>query len=265
MGWPMAERLRDAGHEVCLLTRSDEAAAKAKAAGFRSANFIAGVVIDAELAIVCVFTDAQAREVCLEAGGIVDSLPAGGVIVTHTTGSPNTIEEIAVKAAERGLSVLDAPVSGGPPQIAAGEITLFVGGAADTFERAAPVLGSYGSPVLHVGRLGNGQRVKLINNALFAANIGLAAEAATLGESLGVDAPTLLRALNHGSGGSKAGGMVAAMGSVEAFANTVGEFVSKDVKVARAVAAEIGADLGLIGAVLTSDLVRLRLLGETVG
>jgi 3-hydroxyisobutyrate dehydrogenase-like beta-hydroxyacid dehydrogenase len=261
MGWPMAVRLRDAGHEVCVLARTDEAAARAKAAGFHSANFIAGVVIEAEIAIVCVFTDAQVREVCLAGGGIVDSLAPGGIIVTHTTGSPTTVDEIAARAAEGGLTVLDAPVSGGPPQIEAGAITLFVGGEAATFERAAPVLGCYGSPVLHVGRLGDGQRVKLLNNSLFAANIALVAEAVGLGESLGLDGPTLLQALTYGSGTSRAGAMIAGIGSVEQFASSVGEFVSKDVKVARGVAADIGADLGVIGTVLSSELVQERLLG----
>jgi 3-hydroxyisobutyrate dehydrogenase-like beta-hydroxyacid dehydrogenase len=263
MGWPMAVRLRDAGHEVCVLARTDEAAARAKQAGFHSANFIAGVVMDAELVIVCVFTDAQVREVCLSGGGIVDSLAPGGIIITHTTGSPTTVADIASRATEAGLGVLDAPVSGGPPQIEAGAITLFVGGDAEVFARAAPVLGCYGSPVLHVGALGDGQRVKLINNSLFAANIGLVAEAVGLGESLGLDGPTLLEALTHGSGTSRAGAMIAGLGSVEQFATSVGEFVSKDVKVARAVAADIGADLGLIGAVLASELVQERLLGSS--
>ena len=262
MGWPMAVRLRDAGHEVCVLARTDEAAARAKAAGFRSANFITGVVIESEIAIVCVFTDEQVREVCLGGGGLVDSLAPGGMIVTHTTGSPTTVADIAARAAEAGLTVLDAPVSGGPPQIEAGAITLFVGGEAADFQRAEPVLGCYGSPVLHVGGLGDGQRVKLLNNSLFAANIGLVAEAVGLGQSLGLDAPTLLQALTYGSGTSRAGAMIAGMGSVEQFASSVGEFISKDVKVARGVAAEIGADLGLIGTVLSSALVQERLLGS---
>jgi 3-hydroxyisobutyrate dehydrogenase-like beta-hydroxyacid dehydrogenase len=79
-----------------------------------------------------------------------------------------------------------------------------VGGAEADVERVRPVLGAYGDPVLYVGPLGAGQGVKLVNNALFAANIGLLADAVRLGERLGVDEAVLLTALPHGSAASRA-------------------------------------------------------------
>ena len=88
--------------------------------------------------------------------------------------------------------MIDAPVSGGPHDIAAGTVTLYIGGDDEAVQRVHPLLSSYGDPVLHVGPLGFGQRVKLINNTLFAAQIGIVAEAVRLAGRLGVDEATLL-------------------------------------------------------------------------
>ena len=130
--------------------------------------------------MVCVFTDDQVREV---APDLIAAMPRGSVLVLHTTGSPRTAESLAADAAAHGVDVVDAPVSGGPHDIAAGRVTLWVGGTDEALERARPALSAYGDPVLHVGPIGSGQKVKLVNNTLFAAQIGLVAEAARLGET----------------------------------------------------------------------------------
>ena len=187
---------------------------------------------DADVVVVCVFTDEQVREVCL-ADGVIAAMPAGSALVLHTTGSPRTVESIAEQAAPRGVEVVDAPVSGGPHNAAAGALTLFVGGADDTVARVRPVLSCYGDPVLHVGPLGAGQKVKLVNNALFAAHIGLLADAVELGARLGVTESALLDALPHGSASSRVLDIVAARGSVASFIDTAGEFVGKDIAVVR--------------------------------
>jgi 3-hydroxyisobutyrate dehydrogenase-like beta-hydroxyacid dehydrogenase len=174
------------------------------------------------------------------------------VLVVHTTGSPDTAEAIAARAAERGIGVLDAPVSGGPHDVAAGRVTLFVGGAADVVARIRPVLASYGHPVLHLGPLGVGQRVKLVNNVLFAAQVGLLADAIRLGGQLGVDEAVLLRALPHGSAASRALDGAAGRGSVAAFTAAVGGFLGKDLDVTRQMAGDLGAELGAVGRVLPS-------------
>jgi 3-hydroxyisobutyrate dehydrogenase-like beta-hydroxyacid dehydrogenase len=153
--------------------------------------------------------------------------------------------------------VVDAPVSGDPHDIAAGRLTLFVGGADDTVERVRTVLGCYGDPVLHVGPIGAGQKVKLVNNALFAGHIGLLAESVRLGERLGVPEPTLLGALPHGSATSRVLDIVAARGSVRSFIEVAGEFVGKDVAVARGIAAELDSDLGALDEVIEAiDVAR---------
>jgi 3-hydroxyisobutyrate dehydrogenase-like beta-hydroxyacid dehydrogenase len=177
-------------------------------------------------------------------------MPGGSVLIVHTTGSPHTAETIAAAAVSRDVQVVDAPVSGGPQDIAAGRLTVFAGGGEDAVARAGPVLQSYGDPILHVGPLGAGQPVKLVNNALFATYVGLVAESIRLAEQLGVDEATLLSALPHASGASRAVTGVAGRGAVAAFSASVGEFLRKDVAVARGLAAELGGDLGVLSAAI---------------
>jgi 3-hydroxyisobutyrate dehydrogenase-like beta-hydroxyacid dehydrogenase len=262
MGWPMVLRLRDAGHEITVLCRSEQARARAAAAGARTASTIGQTCSAAGVVIVCVFTDEQVTQVSLDPGGVVESAQRGSTIVIHTTGSPMTAQAIADAGRGREVAVLDAPVSGGPNDIEAGAITLFVGGPGPVLEAARPALSAYGSPIIHAGPAGFGQRLKLVNNALFAANLGLTADAMRLGAELGVPADVLTDGLAAGSSGRPAIGIVRASGSVDRLAATIGVFVGKDVRVVRAVAETLGADLGVIGGVLSSPYVRQRVLGD---
>ncbi|MCX2931580.1 NAD(P)-dependent oxidoreductase [Mycobacterium sp. CVI_P3] len=253
MGAPMVRRLLDAGHDVTVLGRTPEKLAAAEELGATPADNLTELARDADAVVVCVFTDDQVRQVCLT-DDLLGAMHPGSVLVLHTTGSPSTAEAIAGSAGTRGIGVLDAPVSGGPHDIAAGTVTLFVGGDDDAVQLANPVLSSYGDPVLHVGPLGFGQRVKLINNALFAAQIGTVAEAVRLGDRLGVDESTLLSALPHGSGASFALSSIARVGSAAGFIGAVGEFIGKDVAVVRATVADLGSDLGLLDDVVNAGL-----------
>lgn len=245
MGLPMVGRLTQAGHEVRGLVRSDASQTAVEAAGAQAVSTLSAVGADADIVIICVFTDEQVREVCL-GSELLASMPRGSTLVLHTTGSPSTAEAVTEHAAKYGVAVVDSPVSGGPHDIAAGRLTLFVGGDPDTVARIQPTLESYADPVLYVGRLGNGQRVKLVNNALFAAQIGLLTEAVRLGTQLGIDETDLLAALPYGSSNSRALTSVSSKGSVSAFADSVGDFLSKDVGVVRKVVAELDGSLGLL-------------------
>ena len=258
MGRPMVERLVAAGHEVTALGRSARVREALLSAGARPVARPSAVADKADVVCVCVFSDEQVRSVALD-GGLVDAVPEGGVLVIHTTGSPRTARAIAAAGAGRGVAVIDSPVSGGPHDIAAGHITLLVGGADADVDRARPALSAYGDPILHVGPLGAGQAVKLVNNAVFAANIGLLAQAVRLGQQLGVPEAGLLAALPHGSAASMGLTVAAGRGSVAASATMLAEFLGKDIKVVREVAAELGATLGVLDAaiaeleVLTGD------------
>lgn len=254
MGAPMVDRLVAAGHDVAVLGRTGDKRAAVAERGACPVGDPAAVADGADVVVLCVFTDEQVRAICFD-DGLLSKLAPGTVLVVHTTGSPRTAGELAQRA-PAGVDVLDAPVSGGPHDIAAGTVTLFVGGGPDAVERARPALAAYGDPVLHVGPLGSGQKVKLINNTLFAAQIGMAAEAARLGAALGVDESALLSAIPHGSGASKAMGNIARAGSASAFIAAVGEFIGKDVAVVRRTAAELGADLGRLDPLVDAGLGR---------
>jgi 3-hydroxyisobutyrate dehydrogenase-like beta-hydroxyacid dehydrogenase len=249
----MVTRLAMAGHEVRALGRSPEKCSVIRELGAEVVTTVAEAADGADVVIVCVFTDEQVRQVCLE-GDLMPAMPPGSVLVVHTTGSPQTAETIAARADRHFIDVVDAPISGGPHDVAAGEVTLFVGGSDDAVAQISPLLTTYGDPVLHVGPLGAGQRVKLINNAVFAAQIGLVAEAVQLGSRLGVNEPTLLQALTHGSGTSSALTMIAAAGSAETFSAAVGDFIGKDVAVIRKTVAELGSDMGKLDDIVNSGL-----------
>ena len=251
MGDPKVRRLVDAGHEVRALGRTPDKCEAIRGLGATAVTEPAAVAEGAEAVIVCVFTDEQVQQVCL-ADGLVAAMSPGAVLVVHTTGSPRTAESIAA----HGVDVVDAPVSGGPHDIAAGRVTLFVGGEDDAVKRVHPLLSTYGDPVLHVGRTGAGQVVKLINNALFAAQIGLVAEGVRLGGVLGISEPALLEALTHGSAGSRALGNITRAGSAAAFIDAVGDFIGKDVAMVRETVAEMGGDLGVLNYAVDAGLRR---------
>jgi 2-hydroxy-3-oxopropionate reductase len=253
MGRPMVARLVAAGHGVRALGRTAESRRDLEQLGAAVAHDVAETVAHADVVVLCVFTDEQVRQVCLD-GAMPAAMRPGSALVVHTTASLTTIEAVAVRAAH--LDVIDAPVSGGPHDIAAGKLTLFVGGADDAVARVRPLLSCYGDPILHVGPSGDGQKMKLVNNALFAGHIGVLAEAVRLGEQMGVPEATLLGALPHGSATSRVLDIVAARGSVASFIEVAGEFVDKDVAVVRDVTEELGSDLGALDNVIKAvDIV----------
>jgi 3-hydroxyisobutyrate dehydrogenase-like beta-hydroxyacid dehydrogenase len=253
MGAPMVRRLVEAGHEVRALGRSIEKRRAVSELGAQPVTDLADIGPDADVVIVCVFTDDQVRQVCVESV-LLPTMRPGTSLVIHTTGSPRTAETIAAEAESRDIAVVDAPVSGGPHDIAAGRVTLFVGGSDDAVERVRPVIACYGDPILHVGPIGAGQGVKLVNNTLFAAQIGLLHEAVRLGDRLGIDERQLLDAIGHGSAASRVASIVGARGSVDAFIEMVGEFVGKDVAVVRKTVAELGSDLGLLDEAINAGI-----------
>jgi 3-hydroxyisobutyrate dehydrogenase-like beta-hydroxyacid dehydrogenase len=259
MGRPIVDRLVAAGYEPTVLTRRPAARAAAEAAGLRCADTLKETVQNAQVVFTVVFDDEQLRAAVLGEDGVIAAMPAGGILVQHTTCDPATVTLLAEVGAERGISVLDAALSGNPRDIAAGQLTVWVGGDENVLADVRRLLDSYASPVMFVGPVGNGQRIKLINNALFVAQVGLAIDAVRLAGSIGISEEQILAAVQHGSGGSRALSSVAWIGA-SAVGTRLAEFMSKDVAVVRAVAERSGADLGLIGDVLSSDVVEMQVL-----
>ena len=178
---------------------------------------------------ICVTDGDAVREVVLGPTGVLAGMADGSVLALHSTIGPDECTPIAAAAADRGVRVIDAPVSGGGTAAAAGRLTVYVGGTNDAFVRARPVLDTYGDPVLHMGPLGSGLRTKLMNNALNAAHFALAHDAMALGEALGLDAARLGDALRSGSGRSFSLDVFVGLGSFDAIADHVGPIMAKDV------------------------------------
>jgi 3-hydroxyisobutyrate dehydrogenase-like beta-hydroxyacid dehydrogenase len=245
IGLPMVRRLVAAGHRVMVSARTEEARTVLGRLGAVPCAEPAAAADGADVVALCVYSDQQVRDIALD-GGLLAAMAPGSALVVHTTGSPTTVAALVEHARQRDVEVVDAPISGGPHDIDAGSVTLFVGATDAGLSRARPVLSAYGDPILHFGPPGAGQLVKLLNNAVFAANIGVVAEALRVARELGVEESSVLAGISAGSGSSRALLGIAATGSVATFAHNVGEFVGKDVAVVRAVGAELGVDFGVL-------------------
>jgi 3-hydroxyisobutyrate dehydrogenase-like beta-hydroxyacid dehydrogenase len=218
-GLPMAGRIGAAGFPLTVWARRPEAAATLTGVA-EVATSPAGVGRASDVVGICVFDGAGVREVLFGPDGVAHGLAEGGVVVVHTTLAPEDVRDIAVEAAAAGLHVLDAPVSGGRVAAAAGGLTVMVGGPLQVLDRVRQVLATYATDVVHLGGVGAGQRAKLLNNVLFAAQAVLADDALRLGVALGLDPEGLAAVLATGSSSSVPARMRYGAGSLAALAPT---------------------------------------------
>lgn len=243
MGEPMVLRLIGAGFSVQVYARRPEVRERLAAAGAVPVESVGAVARDAGVVISCLFSDAQLSEVATGADGLLANAGPDTVVVSHTTGTVSTLTKLMAEFPD-GPVLVDAPVSGGAHDIAAGKLTVLLGGPDDAVARAQPVLAAYADPVITTGGLGTALNLKLINNVLFAANAQLVAAAVELGKNLGVPDASLFAALEQCSGGSRAAGYVQSAGGVESFAKVVAPFMRKDVAACIEAAADRGVELG---------------------
>ena len=248
-GGPMAERILAAGHPLTVYARRPEVVARFADLGAEIASSPADLGRRADIACVCVLTDAQAQEVVLGPDGLLVGLGAGDVLVNHTTGAPATVRHMAELASARDIAVVDAPVSGGGARAGQGLLTVLAAGPITAIERCRPIFETYGNPVLHVGDVGDAQTVKLVNNALMSANLMLAVDALRLGAELGLDPATLAAVVVHCSGSSASMQLLAGGAPPDRILTAAGPLLRKDVDMVEQVAASLGVDLGLLGAV----------------
>jgi 3-hydroxyisobutyrate dehydrogenase-like beta-hydroxyacid dehydrogenase len=258
-GGPMARRIIEAGFPVTLWARRPESLEPFAATPAQPAASAAALGAQVDLACVCVRDDAGVDEVVAGDGGLLDGMAAGTAIAVHSTVHPDTCTRLATLAARRGVGLIDAPVSGGAPQAEAGKLLVMAGGPADLVERVRPVFETYGSPVVHLGEVGAGQRAKLVNNLLFTATLAVAESGFALGAQLGIDPGQLAVVLAHGSGASFGAGVLAQFGfSLAAMRPFMGELLRKDVRI---VASLAGAAEASPGPALAAADVALDSLG----
>ncbi len=185
-GGPMAGRIIEAGYPTTLWARRPASLEPFAGSAATIAGSPAELAAASDLVCLCVVGDGDVEEVATGENGVLAGLKPGGVLAIHSTVHPNTCRKLAETAARQGVSVIDAPVSGGAPAVAEGRLLVMVGGEDDVVERCRPVFASYADPIVHLGALGSGQTAKLLNNLLFTANLGTAAATLALGEALGV-------------------------------------------------------------------------------
>ena len=202
MGGAIATRIIAAGFPTVLWARRPQALTAFSGESVAAAATAAELAADVDMVGVCVWDDDAVRDVVYGPGGILAGCRPGTLLAIHSTVKPATCREIARAASERGITVLDAPVSGGRDVALEGRLVVAAGGDEDTLQRAQPVLECFADPVIHVGPVGAGQLAKLINNCLLAANLTLADDALTLAATLGIGSEAMADVLRHGSGRS---------------------------------------------------------------
>jgi 3-hydroxyisobutyrate dehydrogenase-like beta-hydroxyacid dehydrogenase len=203
MGSRMAANLRRARYELTVHNRTRERAeAFAREHGATVADAPADVGAASDVVITMVVDGAQVEEVLLGPSGVARRAAPGTLCVDMSTIAPSDTRRIGAALAERGIGFVDAPVTGSSPRAEDGTLTIMAGGEAGGFERARPLFEVMGELVVHVGELGQGQTVKLINNAVAATNASTLAQALIVGRATGVDLDALVRVMGAGSGGS---------------------------------------------------------------
>jgi 3-hydroxyisobutyrate dehydrogenase-like beta-hydroxyacid dehydrogenase len=196
----MAANLAKAGHEVTAWTHSEGKAAKwAADNGARSAATPAEAASAGDIIISMLVDGPMVERTLLEAA---EGARKDALFVDMTTIAPAESVAIAAQLDERAIAFIDAPVTGSSPRAQDGTLTIMAGGDAKDFERAKPILQVMGELVLHVGELGKGQLIKLINNSVAAANALAVAEALVLADAAGADLDATMRIMASGSAAS---------------------------------------------------------------
>ncbi len=200
MGLPMAQNLIKAGHRVIGLDVSAAAVGKVKDAGGDAAADVADLARRSDVIVTMLPSGKEVREVYLGAAGIVAHAKAGAVLIDSSTIDVESARAVAKAAHEKGLLMVDAPVSGGVGGAQAGTLTFMVGGTDDAFTKAKPFLEAMGKTIVHAGGAGNGQAAKICNNMILGVSMIAVSEAFVLAEKLGLDAQKLFDISSKSSG-----------------------------------------------------------------
>ena len=229
-GAPMARRIVEAGLPLTLWARRLESLQPFEDTAAAAASTPADLAEASSIVCICVTGDEDVVEVVEGPDGVLSGLAPGGILLVHSTVHPETCIRLGRLGAEKDITVLDAPVSGGGPAAAQGTLLVMVGGDEAGLDRARPVLTTFGDPILHLGGIGAGQTAKLVNNLVFTAQIALSLEAFALADGLGLDTEAMAHVLERGSGASRAGAMLSARGfDIGGLGRVAGPLLRKDV------------------------------------
>lgn len=200
MGSPMAGHLAAHGHDVTVFNRTPaRAEAWRNTHGGKSGATPAAAAEGADFVFTCVGNDDDLAQVTLAADGVLAAMRPGTVLIDNTTCSADAARKLYEAARQRGVDFLDAPVSGGQAGAEAGKLTVMVGGDAETFARAEPVIVAYARSVVHMGPAGSGQLTKMVNQICIAGLIQALSEGLAFAENAGLDGERVIDVISKGA------------------------------------------------------------------
>ncbi len=203
MGYPMAGHLQKAGHEVTVYNRTTAKAEKwVSEYGGASATTPAEAAKGAEFVFCCVGNDDDLRSVTTGDDGMLATMDSGTVLIDNTTASADVAREIYAQAKDKGISFIDAPVSGGQAGAENGVLTVMCGGDQDAFDRAAPVIDAFSKSCKLMGESGSGQLTKMVNQICIAGLVQGLSEGVNFGVKAGLDMSKVLDVISKGAAGS---------------------------------------------------------------
>ena len=201
MGGAIARRLVES-HALCVYDVEPSAVKALVDAGAAPAADPKEVAAVSDIVMTCLPTSKEVRSVIFDTDGVLSGMAGGGLIADMTTGDPVATREMARELSASGVSLIDAPVSGGPDGAAAGTLAIIVGAPDDLFEKTHPVFSSISPNVFHAGDVGAGHTMKLVNNTISAGNRAVALEAVSLAVKNGIDPKVCIDIVQKSSGRS---------------------------------------------------------------
>jgi 2-hydroxy-3-oxopropionate reductase len=262
MGGPMAANLVKAGFDVVGHNRSPDPVQRLVEQGGRGADELADAVRDVDVVVTMVPDSPDVEAVALGEDGIYAHAKPGTLHVDMSSIRPDVARRVAEAGRERGMRVLDAPVSGGEQGAIDATLSIMVGGEAADFADARPVLEAVGKTVVHVGPAGSGQTVKAANQLIVAGTIELVAEAIVFLEAYGVDTEAAVKVLAGGLAGNAIFDRKAASMLRRDFAPGFRiELHDKDMGIVTSAAREAGVVIPL-GAVVAQLVASLKAQGD---
>ncbi|PPR61802.1 MAG: 2-(hydroxymethyl)glutarate dehydrogenase [Alphaproteobacteria bacterium MarineAlpha4_Bin2] len=245
MGGALARRLM-LSHKLRVLDLRPEVVAKFTENGATPSQDGASLARESDIVLLCLPRSSDVRDAIFGSGGLAEGLTPGKIVIDQTSGNPDETREMAAKLVEKGITLIDAPVSGGPAGADAGTIAIMVGGPKEAFEKVCPYLESISPNIIHCGDIGNGHVVKLVNNTIGACNrIGML-EAVAMGRKYGLSLEVMSDVINKSSGRSGATErLLPAMIAGEESSNFALGLMLKDVSLATQLGLNCGAPMFL--------------------
>jgi 3-hydroxyisobutyrate dehydrogenase len=244
MGNGMAQNLLKAGFPLTVYNRTASKAEALSEMGARVARTPAEAAKGVQMVISMLADDQASRDAWLGSQGAVGTAEPGTLLIESSTVSPDWIAELGAAATARGLHLLDAPVTGSRMQAAGGQLSFLVGGSREALARATPIFAAMGKETIHLGPLGSGAKLKLVNNFLCGVQVASLAEGIAWLERSGLDREKSLAFLKSGAPGSPlVAGLSARMTARDYTVHFLLRLMSKDLQYAHDAASAAGVDL----------------------